>query len=267
MEKSDNIGAILKKLHRVMKDVDRIGKDKKNTHGNYNYASEKVIKEVLHHVFVKHGVLLQMSTSDPRLLETKDKAVCMAIDVRYRLFDIESSEWIGGDFVGSGNGRDDKGIYAAMTGAIKYLLTSNFLIPTGDDPESNFFDNYKEEDNEIPESPPKQTTGKEKKPAETIPVASAITAGKTSAPAQPQQASPAAPTGAELTRLTEAQRSVVIDAFEAVGIEIWDLEKVAGDQRDWSMETKRNLLKKYNALTTKKTAYEKEDFLAGKEVV
>jgi hypothetical protein len=37
--------------------------------------------------------------------------------------------------MGSGNGRDDKGLYAALTGIIKYQLTSSFLIPTGDDAE------------------------------------------------------------------------------------------------------------------------------------
>ena len=38
---------------------------------------------------------------------------------------------------GAGHGRDEKGYYSAVTGAIKYALTSLFLIPTGDDPEAD----------------------------------------------------------------------------------------------------------------------------------
>ena len=36
----------------------------------------------------------------------------------------------------------DKGVYKAITGAVKYIFMKNFLIPTGDDPEK---DNNKSE--------------------------------------------------------------------------------------------------------------------------
>jgi hypothetical protein len=59
------------------------------------------------------------------------------VTCKYSFVDIETGESIDGTFIGSGNGRDEKGNYAAVTGAIKYILTSNFIVPTGEDPEKN----------------------------------------------------------------------------------------------------------------------------------
>jgi hypothetical protein len=50
--------------------------------------------------------------------------------------DTESDEIIEGSFEGSGIDQGDKALYKAITGGIKYILSSTFLIPTGDDPEN-----------------------------------------------------------------------------------------------------------------------------------
>src|SRR5262249_31198172 len=105
---------------------------KKNAHQGYTYASEKAIKEALHNALVKHGVLFTLSTANPRV----ENGVTW-IDCRYVFRDKDSDEQVEGTFIGSGSARDEKGHYAAITGAIKYILTSTFLIPTGDDPEAD----------------------------------------------------------------------------------------------------------------------------------
>lgn len=125
-----------------MTDVGYIQKDKKNAHQGYTYASEKAIKESLHNALVKHGVIFQLSTSDPRV----ENGVTW-INCAYAFHDVESGESVTGIFLGSGSARDEKGHYAAVTGAIKYILTSIFLIPTGDDPEND----------EGPKKPPKSS--------------------------------------------------------------------------------------------------------------
>ncbi len=123
---------ILGKLHTVMSNIDRIKKDKKNTHQNYEYASEKAIKEELHKQFVEQKILFLVSTGNPQMVGSS-----FCLDVSYRFVDVESGESFQGTLVGTGQTRDEKGNYAAITGAIKYILTSNFLIPTGDDPEKD----------------------------------------------------------------------------------------------------------------------------------
>lgn len=121
---------ILAKLHLIMSDVERIAKDAKNAHQNYQYASEKAIKETMHPLLVKHKVVFQISAGQPLVMQNS-----LALPIDYCFYDVDSGEVVTGYFQGSGQIRDDKGIYAAVTGAIKYILTSTFLIPTGDDPE------------------------------------------------------------------------------------------------------------------------------------
>lgn len=124
---------LAEKLHAIMSNIDRIKKDKRNTHQNYEYASEKAIKEALHDQFVENRVLFGLSTGNPQFINGH-----FFLDVVYKFIDVDDpTSTVEGTFLGSGQGRDEKGNYAAITGAIKYILTSNFLIPTGDDPEKD----------------------------------------------------------------------------------------------------------------------------------
>lgn len=122
--------AILAKLHAIMKEVDFIAKDKTNDFHKYNYASEQAIKETLHKLLVDHGVLFILSSSNIRHTGTLTDIDCI-----YKFYDVESGEYLEGTFIGTGEDKLDKGTYKAITGALKYILTSTFLIPTGDDPE------------------------------------------------------------------------------------------------------------------------------------
>ena len=133
---------ILAKLSRVMKSVPYLQKDAKNNFHNYKYASELTIKTALHAAFVEHGIVFQLVTGNARIEDglepTRDGKVTKAtlIDCVYWFWDVDSGESLTGNFVASGPARDDKGVWAATTNAIKYILTSTFLIPTGDDAES-----------------------------------------------------------------------------------------------------------------------------------
>lgn len=131
---------ILGKLHLVMTEVDYIQKDGKNSFQKYSYASEYAIKEKFHEAFTKHKIIFQLSTSNVRI-----ENGLTFLDCAYAFHDVKSGESLTGTFVGSGAGRDEKGNYAAVTGAIKYILTSNFIVPTGDDPE--------DDKNEAPKAP------------------------------------------------------------------------------------------------------------------
>lgn len=130
---------ILKKIHAVMCDVNYIQKDKRNTFHNYTYASEAAIKEALHAAFVKNGIvfLFEVVETSYHIVKTAKGAEETQYMVRceWSLRDIDTAEEVCGRSYGVGQDAGDKGIYKAITGAIKYMLTANFLIPTGDDPE------------------------------------------------------------------------------------------------------------------------------------
>lgn len=130
------------KLLAVMSEVNYIKKDKKNEFHKYNYASEKAIKEALHPALVKHGVLFLPIAcdvlSDIEIITSKgNKERLMTIRFAYRFVDAETGEFFEAYSMGTGTDSSDKSVYKALSGAIKYALTGTFLIPTGDDPESD----------------------------------------------------------------------------------------------------------------------------------
>jgi len=149
---------ILKKIHAVMEDVSYIQKDAKNAHHGYSYASELAIKKALGEAFRKHKVVFQLETLGATVDPVSKATV---LQTKYSFYDVESGEQLSGDFVSFGPSRDDKGGWAATTNAIKYILTSMFLIPTGDDAEND--KNHPPPDTGNPSA--KKTT---KKPKETI---------------------------------------------------------------------------------------------------
>lgn len=141
MTTSTECKAIFQKLHAIMSGIDFIAKDKKNDFHGYRYASEYAIKRDLHAQLVKHGVVFSLGADSYTETEHKNAkgetvfhANAMFV---YRFTDIESGEWISDKFPGMGEDKNDKALWQAITGSIKYILTSNFLIPTGDDPEAD----------------------------------------------------------------------------------------------------------------------------------
>jgi hypothetical protein len=133
--------AIYQKLAAVYKDVTYIQKDRRNSFHNYTYASEAAIKEQLHEAFVKHGLIMLPPEivdmrDDKKVNEKGKEEIITTLNIRFGIADVESGESISGTVCGRGVDSSDKGPYKALTGALKYFLTSTFLIPTGDDPEN-----------------------------------------------------------------------------------------------------------------------------------
>ena len=130
------------KLLEVSKNIKYLGKDKKNKMQGYSYLSEAKIKEVFKKEFEGNGVLFNYSTDEVREYEISPtsrgtKQFCTIAKGTYRFMDVESDEEIVGMWHGSGTDTGDKGLYKAITGGIKYVINTNFLTPTGDDPEND----------------------------------------------------------------------------------------------------------------------------------
>ncbi len=135
----DNL-KILMKLHQIMADVDYLKKDKYNAFHNYTYVSEAAIKAKIHELFVKYKVMMFLSArsaTNQAVRTNKGEDMLTTVNFHYRFVDVETGETVEDDFVGSGQDAMDKGVWKAVTGALKYILTSTFLIPTGDDPEND----------------------------------------------------------------------------------------------------------------------------------
>lgn len=132
---------ILKKLLAISKEVETMPKDGHNDFQNYNYLSETQVSLKMRELLNKHGVVFLHSTKQLDLKEWKNakdaQKFLTVIEINYQFIDVESAEILQGTEIGHGEDSGDKGVYKAITGAIKYIFMKTFLIPTGDDPEND----------------------------------------------------------------------------------------------------------------------------------
>jgi hypothetical protein len=126
------VPGIYGKLFAIMQDLPFIEKDKTNEHFKYRFASEETIKRTIQPLLVKHRILFTPIGEEVLSIE---KPVT-TIRIRYRFIDIDDGSYVEGEGIGSGADTQDKGTFKALTGALKYIFTSQFVVPTGDDPEN-----------------------------------------------------------------------------------------------------------------------------------
>jgi len=134
------VPGIYGKMAAVMGKVGTIAKDKTNDFQHYEYASEYAIKRAIQPLLVEHGILFQLEITNQEVTYGKDAKgldkLTTTITAHYSFVDVDDGSTMEGTFCGQGQDAGDKGLYKAITGAVKYVLTSSFLIPTGDDPEN-----------------------------------------------------------------------------------------------------------------------------------
>lgn len=130
---------LLTKLVEITAVVERIPKNGHNDKQNYDYALESDIKDVVRKEMSERDLVLissELSRNKSELQGRNGVQQLVTLEVQFTIFDAETGESI--QFTGFGDGQDfgDKALYKAKTGALKYALTTLFLIPTGDDPET-----------------------------------------------------------------------------------------------------------------------------------
>lgn len=130
------------KLAEVMGLMRNIPKEGFNKAQNYRFVRESDVAEKAsallaeRHVFLHQNVVSHSMTELYRT-QSGNTMYLTTVDVEFTWIDGESGEKMpASTFVGYGADTGDKGIYKAITGALKYALTTAFLIPNeADDPE------------------------------------------------------------------------------------------------------------------------------------
>lgn len=169
---------LYQKLLAVYRDVQYVQKTGNNTFHKYRYVTEADVKAKLHESFMKQGLIFNLSITDmTEAIDGKNRLVTCKFS--YRFIDAETGDSLDGTSYGTGADTLDKGLYKAIAGGLKYILTSNFLIPTGDDPEDDKYE--------------KELAEQEAKAAAAAAAAAAKPVKKTPAPKPVQKAPTPAP--------------------------------------------------------------------------
>jgi hypothetical protein len=135
--------SLVKKLAKIMAETRWVEKKGRNAFFNYDYARETDILDAVRSKLAENGVFVFTSIEAMDLRETgkrtRDGSPVNMVTVRTKhvFRDAESGETA--EVLGTGCGEDagDKAVYKAITGAMKYFISKNFLISTGDDPEKD----------------------------------------------------------------------------------------------------------------------------------
>jgi hypothetical protein len=145
------------KLAAILADIPRVEKRGHNSHFKYDYAMEADFLDVVRPLLAAKGIFVTSS-----IASIDRQGEITTVQTRHAFHDSETGEVL--EVMGAGQGADkqDKGVYKAVTGAMKYFIAKNFLISTGDDPEK------------VDEEKPKATKGKvipweERAKAEAVP--------------------------------------------------------------------------------------------------
>lgn len=131
------------KLAQIMADTPWVEKKGRNAFFNYDYAKEADILDAIREKLAQHGVFVFTSVESMEFRETSKKTRdgspmnLVFVKTRHTFSDGDSGESIEVFGYGCGEDSGDKAIYKAITGAMKYFVSKNFLMSTGDDPEKD----------------------------------------------------------------------------------------------------------------------------------
>lgn len=144
-EPPPNHKSLVSKLAEVMAAVSYLQKTGTNSKQNYKYAREADVVAAIRpelakrNIFIFPNVIDVKRTKIERLDFDKSLKFSWATDVlvEWTFVDGDSGEERKCIIPGCSESPGDKGVYVCMTGSEKYLLMKSFLLPTGDDPESD----------------------------------------------------------------------------------------------------------------------------------
>jgi hypothetical protein len=136
---------LVKKLAAVMAEVGRIPKNGTNEFHRYKYVLESDLVEAVRDKLASRSVFVTSSVKSVEVIElskpTKSGEILSqkvgVLHIEYTFHDGDSGESIVLNGVGEIDQDGGKGLYKAMTGALKYVLMKTFLVATGDDPEND----------------------------------------------------------------------------------------------------------------------------------
>ncbi len=134
LQRSELVAAVCE----VLKEVSYIQKTGYNSQQRYAYASDADLLAPLQASMARHGLMLCPVGVDINEREWKSPkgaaGLLTSVKVTYSLRHV-SGEVVLVQAPGAAWNNMDKGVYSAMTGALKYAHRQSFQLPTGDDAE------------------------------------------------------------------------------------------------------------------------------------
>lgn len=125
---------------KAMKAIDAVEKSGRNQAQNYAYVKATDVANEVRKALHEAGIAFTYQVLTERFWDAPTKAgttqFFCSLHVQGNFTETESGECLSSSAIGWGADSQDKAPYKAMTGALKYLLRTTFLIPDEADPEN-----------------------------------------------------------------------------------------------------------------------------------
>jgi len=142
--------ALVVKLANILGEVGKVPKSGHNSFHNYDYVTENDLVYAVRGKLAAAGIFIftSVESQEVRMIVdeatnqqtgavTKKTSALTTVSLLHTFVDAETGQRFSVKSQGQGSDVGDKGGYKAITGAMKYFIYKNFLIPTGDDPEAD----------------------------------------------------------------------------------------------------------------------------------
>jgi hypothetical protein len=128
---------IAQRMLAIVAEIGMVPKSGDNKFHKYKYATETDITNALSPLMATHGVYMHTTILE-KTMERAGNQNYVSIKIKVKFINVDQpDDFLESEFYGDGTDSGDKGVYKAITGAIKYALLKTFLISTGDDPEKD----------------------------------------------------------------------------------------------------------------------------------
>ena len=148
MDCKEKTFGIYNKLAGVRSELDGMSKEWENEMQGYSYFSDDQISRTFRWLFNSYKIDFIYSskiTGCREISPTRSwtKQFITDVLIEYKFVDIEDGSMVEWTACWSWNDTGDKGVYKAITGAVKYIFMKTFQISTGDDPEKDIVKDWK----------------------------------------------------------------------------------------------------------------------------
>ncbi len=132
--------ALIAKLAKILGEVSRIPKTGWNDFHKYNYVTESDVLDTVRMKLAEAGIFIfssqeECNSRDVRRMKDNKEVISHGTLVKVRYTFDDGDAQVSVSAYGDSEDTGDKGLYKAVTGAYKYFLLKNFMMPTGEDPE------------------------------------------------------------------------------------------------------------------------------------
>lgn len=142
-----NRAKLYAKILNVVSKMETIEKSGYNQHQKYAYSTEEDLVSAIRALLIDNKLLVLTSseTKEVQKLNKSDKnsangfkeTLLTVVNTKHKFIDTETGEFEEVTSTGTGWDDTDKGSFKAITGAFKYFISKNFLVPSKDDAEND----------------------------------------------------------------------------------------------------------------------------------